>query len=259
MSADEVLARRQQLLTGERTSPGIAHEAYWFSRHEAAYAWVADRFDPVARALDAGSGEGYGMAHLAAIAEMACGVELDPLACIHAGTTYPQAPIVRANLVALPLTDAGFDLVVSMQVIEHLWDVPAYLGEIVRVLAPGGHACISTPNRPVFSPGLERGERPANPFHVQEFDAEQLAATLDRSGMADIEVNGLVHGPRIASWEAEHGPLIDILIRAMGDGPVPEGLDGFISTLTRHDYRIVRNLDAADGPVQDLIAIGRVP
>ena len=79
MSTEEVLARRQRLLTGERTSPGIAHEAYWFTRHEAAYAWAVDRFGPVARACDAGSGEGYGTACLRAIADVACGVELDPL------------------------------------------------------------------------------------------------------------------------------------------------------------------------------------
>lgn len=259
MSTEEVLARRQRLLTGERTSPGIAHEAYWFTRHEAAYAWAADRFGPVARACDAGSGEGYGTACLRAIADVACGVELDPSACVHAATTYPDTCVVRANLVALPLASGAFDLLASMQVIEHLWDVPTYLGEIVRVLAPGGHACISTPNRPVFSPGLARGERPANPFHVQEFDAEQLAALLERSGLVDIEVHGLVHGPRITAWEAQHGPLVPTLISAMGDGPAPAGLDGFISKLTCDDYRIVQNPSDGSLPVQDLIAIGRAP
>lgn len=259
MRTQEVLARRQRLLTGERTSPGIADEAYWFTRHEAAYAWAADRFGPVTRACDAGSGEGYGTARLRAVAEVACGVELDPSACAHAATTYLDTCVVRANLVALPLADAAFDLLVSMQVIEHLWDVPAYLSEIVRVLAPGGHACISTPNRPVFSPGLARGERPDNPFHVQEFDSEQLAALLEGSGLVDITVLGLIHGPRITAWEAKHGPLGPALISAMGDGPAPAGLAGFVSTLSCDDYRIIHTPGDGGPPIQDLIAIGRAP
>jgi len=259
MTTEEVLARRQRLLTGERTSPGVAHEAYWFTRHEAAYTWVADRFGPVSRACDAGSGEGYGTACLRTIAEVACGVELDSLACAHAASTYPDTCVVRANLVALPLADAAFDLLTSMQVIEHLWDVPAYLGEILRVLAPGGHACISTPNRPVFSPGLARGERPANPFHVQEFDAEQLAALLKRSGLVDVQVLGLVHGPRIADWEAKHDSLASLLFSAMGGEPSPEGLDVFLSTLTSQDYQIREYLPDGRAPIQDLIAIGRAP
>ncbi len=52
-------------LTGERTLPGIWQENYWLRLHEAAY----DVFAPMcagARVLEAGCGEGYGAARLAA-------------------------------------------------------------------------------------------------------------------------------------------------------------------------------------------------
>lgn len=274
MGEDAATARRLQLLTGERTAPGIAQEAYWFARHEAAYAWATGALGPVHRALDAGCGEGYGTKALRQVATMACGLELDELTARHARVTYPDACFLRANLVALPLRDRSFDLVASMQVIEHLWDVRAYLGEIVRVLAPGGHACITTPNRPVFSPGLERGQRPVNPFHVEEFDAHQLRELLSEAGLVDVRIHGLGHGPRIAAWELAHGSLVGALIASISGEPSPPDLGPFTESVTLQDFSItdssgtesntfdadvthLGNLDQS--PVQDLIAIGRAP
>jgi methionine biosynthesis protein MetW len=58
-----------------------------------------------------------------------------------------QLKIIRADLnQALPLESASLDVVVSNQVIEHLWLTDLFLKEIHRVLKPGGYAVISTPN-----------------------------------------------------------------------------------------------------------------
>jgi SAM-dependent methyltransferase len=46
----------------------------------------------------------------------------------------------------LPYADAGFDLVVLSEVAEHLPSHVTVLGEIGRVLAPGGALILSTPN-----------------------------------------------------------------------------------------------------------------
>jgi SAM-dependent methyltransferase len=46
----------------------------------------------------------------------------------------------------LPYADASFDVVCSNQVIEHLSDTDRFLGEVARVLAPGGYAVTSTEN-----------------------------------------------------------------------------------------------------------------
>ncbi|MDP3659119.1 bifunctional 2-polyprenyl-6-hydroxyphenol methylase/3-demethylubiquinol 3-O-methyltransferase UbiG [Phenylobacterium sp.] len=48
---------------------------------------------------------------------------------------------------ALPLRDGAVTTVVSLDVIEHVNDMPGLAAEIDRVTAPGGAAIISTPNR----------------------------------------------------------------------------------------------------------------
>jgi SAM-dependent methyltransferase len=57
---------------------------------------------------------------------------------------------VRPGLVGdaehLPFASDSFDLVVSDDVVEHLVDTDGYAREIHRVLKPGGHLALSTPN-----------------------------------------------------------------------------------------------------------------
>lgn len=152
-------------LTGERTLPGVPGEEYWFARHEAVYRWVAERFAAILRdgvVVEAGSGEGYGAAILRdAGARAVVALEHDEPAARHAAAAYPSVSTSRANLAAMPVAAASADLLVCLQVVEHLWDLRGFLADCVRVLRPGGVAVVSTPNRPVFSPASvgARGRR----------------------------------------------------------------------------------------------------
>jgi len=47
----------------------------------------------------------------------------------------------------LPFRSAQFDLVMMLEVVEHLADIPHILREIARVMKPGAVAILSTPNR----------------------------------------------------------------------------------------------------------------
>jgi SAM-dependent methyltransferase len=86
-----------------------------------------------------------------------------------------QAAVVRADAMRLPLRTASIDLAVSFETIEHVLDVRAVVCELRRVLRPGGQLVLSTPNR-AFGPPARHT---ANPFHVQEFTADELRALLE--------------------------------------------------------------------------------
>ena len=59
-------------------------------------------------------------------------------------------PIVVGAGERLPYPAACFDVVVCMDVLEHVADAPTVLGEIHRVLKPGGLALTTVPNRHAF-------------------------------------------------------------------------------------------------------------
>jgi SAM-dependent methyltransferase len=199
-------------LTGERTVPGIGHENYWFRRHEAVYRALApDCRD--ATVLEAGVGEGYGAALLAGVARRVVGLELDGPTAVHVARRYGRGgtgavDVVRADLQALPLPDAAVDVVVTLQVIEHLTDQPGFLSECARVLRPGGRLHCSTPNRLTFSPGNALHDRPLNPFHTRELAAEDLAALVAGAGLDLAAMRGLHHGARLVERDARHGGSI---------------------------------------------------
>ena len=243
--------------TGERTAPGLEREDYWFARHEAAYAWIASAY---ARDLaggvvvDAGSGEGYGAAALAGLAGTCLALEYDDNACRHAAAAYPDIASIRANLCALPLRDARTDAVVSLQVIEHLWSLGDFLAECHRVLRPGGLIIVTTPNRLTFSPGLARSAKPVNPFHVEEFDADQVRAMLLNAGFDDVDVLGLRHSARIEEWESRHGSIVQAQVDAVLSDAWPPHIDAMVASVTVDDFVITR--DDTDGSC-DLIGVAR--
>lgn len=248
-------------LTGERTVPGVDIERYWFLRHEVVYRWLAHRWrtDGAGRPwpgagilVDAGCGEGYGADLLTgALGGPVIGLDYDAATVAHVAASYPRVRAVRGNLAAFPLADATVSAVVSLQVIEHLWNLAGFLTECRRVTVPGGAIAVSTPNRPIFSPGLPRRARPTNPFHVEEFDADQVAGMLRHAGFVDVRVLGLHHGDRLLAWEAAHGPLVAAHVTAALTGRWPATLLDLLPTLTPDDFRIGEADDA-----HDLIGLG---
>ena len=214
-------------LTGERTVPGIAREQYWFARHEVVYRWLAPRCAGQ-RVVEAGSGEGYGARILQQAGAQVVAVDYDESAIRHSAATYPL-PHVQANLAALPFRHV--DAVVSLQVVEHLWDLRHFLAETRRIAR---WTCLSTPNRLTFSPGLGRGEKPTNPFHVEEFDAEQLRDLVIAAGYTDATLFGVRHGPRLAARPG----IIREQIDAALSGRWPDDLERFVAGVRTDDFLI---------------------
>lgn len=78
-------------------------------------------------------------------AGLVIGMELNPEGAKRARQGGCQT--IRTDLkFPLPLGTATLDVITSCQVIEHLPDVDLFLGEIHRVLKPGGYACVATVN-----------------------------------------------------------------------------------------------------------------
>ena len=230
-------------LTGERTTPGVWHENYWFRRHEAAYRWLGAALDVRgAVVVDAGIGEGYaGQLLLAAGAATVLGLDLDPATLRHVVSAYPQVVAVRANLVRLPLATGSVDAVVCAQTVEHLWDQPRFVAECARALRPGGRLAVTTPNRLTFPPG--------NVFHSRELDASELAGLLAAAVDVDL-VAGLHHGPRLRAADRRLGGLVARQLETAYDG-WGEDLSATVAGVRAEDFVV----GAVDGAL-DLLALG---
>jgi SAM-dependent methyltransferase len=241
-------------LTGERTVPGIDEENYWFRRHEAAYLLLAQH-RAGAVVLEAGCGEGYGAALLAETAGRVVGLDYDATTVAHVAQRYPRVSVIRGNLACLPIRNRVVDIVVNLQVIEHLWDQAGFLAECARVLRPGGSLLISTPNRITFSPGRDT---PLNPFHTKELAADELHGLLTDAGFTVRDMLGLHHGPALRALDRAHGgSLIDAQVAvALSGEPWPAQLLEDVRAVQSTDFEIhPANVDAS----LDLIAVATIP
>lgn len=162
--------------TGERMvpwadAPSIIHE------HLHRYLFSA-QFAQDKRALDLGSGEGYGSQILARTAQQVVGIELDPLAVAHARQTYPAPNIDfrEGSVLKLDdLEDASFDLAVCFEVIEHISDHELLVSSVARLLRPNGLFLVSTPDRDVYNEELGM----VNPYHLKELDKKEFTDLLE--------------------------------------------------------------------------------
>ena len=95
-----------------------------------------------------------------------------------------------------------FDLVTSLEVLEHVDDPEAFINGLARALADDGLMIISTPNRTALSKLLlvelaERtGQIPRGTHHHEQFiTPEELEELLKNAGLRVIDTTGISYGP----------------------------------------------------------------
>lgn len=96
-------------------------------------------------ALDAGTGTGRGAEQLARRGANVYAVDLG-YDLVEIARMRSNPHVAQASVLQLPFADNTFDVVLSTEVIEHTPDPLASVLEMVRVLKPGGHLVLSTPN-----------------------------------------------------------------------------------------------------------------
>jgi len=103
----------------------------------------------------------------------------------------PAEYVDRSMTDLSPFADASYDMVFSGQSIEHVSedDGDVMLREAFRVLRPGGHLCLDTPNRAATE--LQLGDGLSNPDHELEYTHAQLSEKLERAGFVIELARGL--------------------------------------------------------------------
>jgi 2-polyprenyl-3-methyl-5-hydroxy-6-metoxy-1,4-benzoquinol methylase len=128
------------------------------------------------RILDVGCGEGFTVGRLLAQdGHLAMqGLDADWPALLQAKRSHPGPPFLLGDIARLPYANDSFDLVLCLEVLEHLGDHTAALDELKRV--SGRYCLISVPNEPWFMlANLLRGKNVRawgnDPEHVQHWTA----------------------------------------------------------------------------------------
>lgn len=166
--------------------------------------WIA-RLPRTIQVLEIGAGGGFTLAALQRIGfQRLVGTDLTATSMDAMRQRLPGVPLVAADAERLPFQDASFDLLLSSDLIEHLPDLGQHLAEAARVLRPGGHYLMKTPNRiPADLYYRARGLYDAYFWHPSMCSPRELRAILDRHGF-DAQ---FLAPPRLTQAQARKIPI----------------------------------------------------
>lgn len=172
--------------------------------------WYTDPHDrrPLAgkRALDVGCGAGLLTEPLARLGAEVTGIDAAPesiaVAKAHAAGQGLTIDYRAGEVSQLEAEAKRFDLVTSMEVIEHVADPATFVSALAALLAPGGLLVVSTPNRTpqsrlaMITLGEGLGRIPKGTHDWNKFlTPDELADMLTATGLTVIDRRGLTFSP----------------------------------------------------------------
>jgi 2-polyprenyl-6-hydroxyphenyl methylase/3-demethylubiquinone-9 3-methyltransferase len=158
-------------------------------------------------ALDIGCGAGLMTEPLARMGASATGIDAAPeniaAASAHAEAGGLAIDYRATSVEALAATGARFDLITCLEVVEHVAGRDSFFAALAALLAPGGLAILSTPNRTAASwavliggaemvlRSIPRGAHDWNRFMTPA----ELTEALDHAGLSVTASTGLTWRP----------------------------------------------------------------
>jgi 2-polyprenyl-6-hydroxyphenyl methylase/3-demethylubiquinone-9 3-methyltransferase len=155
------------------------------------------------KAADVGCGAGLLTEPLARLGAEATGVDAAPenIAAAREHALGQGLPI-DYRVGSVEALDGGYDLVTSLEVVEHVADTRSFIHGLARALSDDGLLILSTPNRTarsrlfliLLAEGL--GRIPRGTHDWEKFlRPEELCALLRDAGLEIVDVHGLAWGP----------------------------------------------------------------
>ena len=155
------------------------------------------------RVADVGCGAGLLAEPLARLGAAVTGIDAAPenvaAARAHAGAQGLAIDYRAGDAATL---DGRFDLVISLEVVEHVAAPAAFVAGLAAAVAPGGILILSTPNRTplsrlaMISVGEGLGRIPKGTHDWEKFlDPDQLSALVEGAGLMVIDTTGIGWSP----------------------------------------------------------------
>jgi SAM-dependent methyltransferase len=137
---------------------------------------------PHVRILDIGCGAGLFFDALAQFGHVE-GIESDPIAVEQSGRWRSR---IHPGDLETFAADRAFDLILALDVVEHVWNPEIMLSRAARFLAPGGHMLITTPAFDWLWTSHDRLNH-----HVKRYTAAEMRALVRKAGLEPLQTRYL--------------------------------------------------------------------
>jgi ubiquinone/menaquinone biosynthesis C-methylase UbiE len=163
--------------------------------------YLPDRGDGI-KVLDVGCGTGHYMARLRSRGFDVAGVDGSEEMLLHAQQNNPEARLECADVDHIPFAAAEFDYVLCIEVLRYLPDISGVIGELSRLLKPGGIA-LATAASPLNLNCYYLINRIASSYRIRGLvplrqyfhGSRRLSRSFLESGFDAVRVHGVYLGP----------------------------------------------------------------
>lgn len=132
--------------------------------------------EPRLKVLDLGSATGGNTLYISSLGHEVTSVEYSQIGVLI--QRNKGIPVIQADARNLPFSDSNFDIVVCLDVIEHIVEDGLVVSEIKRLLKPGGKFLISVPEDPKLWSAHDVAVS-----HVRRYTKQQLVNLVSESGL----------------------------------------------------------------------------
>ena len=181
------------------------------------------------RVLDIGCGGGLLSEPLARLGAHVTGIDASEqnvrIAALHAAGAGLDIDYRAATAEALAEAGESFDLVLNMEVVEHVADTAAFLAASAALVKPGGAMVVATLNRTpkafalaIVGAEYVLGWLPRGTHDWRKFlRPSELAAGLRRGGLEIEEITGVAYNPLAATWRLARDLDVNYMVLAVRD------------------------------------------
>ncbi len=178
------------------------------------------------RILDIGCGGGLLSEPMARLGADVVGIDAGEknirIARLHADQSGLEIDYRATTAEALASASEQFDIVLNMEVVEHVDNVPLYMKSCADLVAPGGLLFTATINRTLRAyalaiVGAEQVLRwlPKGTHDYAKFlTPEEISALVSRNGLKVVEKTGVVFHPLADEWRQSRDTGINYMVLA---------------------------------------------
>jgi SAM-dependent methyltransferase len=162
---------------------------FWFRNRNRLLIWALGTHFPAARRfLEVGCGTGFvlsGIQRAFPRLELA-GSELFLEGLVFARTRLPEVPLYQMDAVHIPF-EAEFDVVGAFDVLEHIEEDQAVLGQLFQAVKPGGGLLLTVPHHPSLW-----SEADVKACHKRRYTRQELVRKVESAGFQTRRVTSFV-------------------------------------------------------------------
>jgi 2-polyprenyl-6-hydroxyphenyl methylase/3-demethylubiquinone-9 3-methyltransferase len=181
--------------------------------------------------LDVGCGGGMLSEPLARLGAKVSGLDPAPtniaVATLHAERAGLAIDYRGEPIEAVAERGERFDVVLAMEVVEHVADVPAFVSACCRAVAPGGLLIMATINRTLRSFALAivgaeylLGWLPRGTHDWEKFvTPDELTAAIESGGLVVRDMAGVIYNPLSGEWSLARDTAVNYMVTAEAEQP----------------------------------------